>query len=246
MALEATVPPARTSPRQGGGSRRGHSTSADQWVKHRPCLFITTTEELTMKLTEQNGSLRGEGIFSEPWCASMSDGEQEQVIPPPIRVPMFFFSSPLCSVWRLELLEFQVGISKALFSITSVQYHLPEKYQCTASARRVLFVLDDWLWAHRTVGIFNVIVLPQWREIEFLHLCFSKCRPGSDVERPFSLCIMHPCSLQWMWSEQVKSKPRPSLPSLCFRNWKLSTAGHNGYFTPTPEAQIEAIDKIFS
>lgn len=175
---ETTVPPTGTSPRRGGGSRRGHSTSADRWVQLSPCLFITTTKELTMKCAEQNGSLRGEGIFSEAWCSSMSDGEQEQVILPPIRVPVFLFSSPLCSVWRLELLEFQVGMSKALFSITSVQYHLPEKCWWTPSACRVLFVLDDWLRAHRTVGIFNVIVLPQRREIEFLHLCFSKCCPG--------------------------------------------------------------------
>lgn len=72
----------------------------------------------------------------------MSDGEQEQVIPPPSRVPTLLFSSLLCSVKRLEVLGFQVGISKVLFSITTLQYHLAEKYWCTASAHRVLFVFN--------------------------------------------------------------------------------------------------------
>lgn len=89
----------------------------------------------------------------------------------------------------------------------------------------------------------NVIVLPQQREIEFLHLCFSKCCPCSDAERPFPFLITRTCSLRWLQSEQVKSNPSPALPSLQFRNQKVLSL--SGYFTPAPEAHIVAIDQIF-
>lgn len=70
----------------------------------------------------------------------MSDGQQEPVIPAPSKVPALSFPSLLCLVQRLELLGFQVGVSKVLSDITTLQHHLPQKHGHIASVHSVLFV----------------------------------------------------------------------------------------------------------
>lgn len=70
-----------------------------------------------------------------------------------------------------------------------------------------------------------------------LNFCTSVSLNVSHAQRAFSL--MHYVPLQ---PAEAASR---ALPSLCSRNWKLFTIGCNGYFTPTPAAQTEAIDKIF-